>query len=46
MGLAIKEVPVTWKNDSETKVKLPQDIITSLSDLIKIRYNNIKGFYD
>lgn len=46
MGGSIKEIPVVWKNDSETRVKLPQDIFTSLSDLIKIRYNNFRGFYD
>lgn len=46
MGLSIKEVPVDWKNDIETRVKLPWDIITSLTDLIKIRYNNFMGFYD
>ena len=46
MGFSIKEVPVVWKNDRETKVRLPQDIINSLYDLIKIRYNKFKGLYD
>lgn len=45
LGFSIKEVPVTWENDSETKVRLPKDIINSFSDLIKIRINNIKGLY-
>lgn len=45
MGLNIKEIPVIWENNIETKVKLPQDIISSLSDLMKIRYNNLKGLY-
>lgn len=46
MGFSIKEVPVVWKNDRETKVRLPQDIINSVYDLIKIRYNKFKGLYD
>lgn len=45
MGFSIKEVPVSWKNDSQTKVRLPQDIITSLSELIKVRYNDLKKAY-
>lgn len=46
MGLSVKEVPVIWKNDIKTRVKLPQDIITSLADLAKIRYNDFMGLYD
>jgi len=46
LHFSIKEVPVTWENDTETKVRLPQDIIISLSDLIKIRLNEFKKFYD
>lgn len=46
MGFSIKEVPVVWKNDRETKVRLPQDIINSFYDLIKIRYNKFRGLYD
>ena len=45
LHFSIKEVPVIWENDSETKVKLPQDIITSLSDLFKIRLHDFKKDY-
>lgn len=45
-GFLVKEIPVVWKNHTETKVKLPQDVINSLFDLIRIRYNEIKGVYD
>lgn len=38
-GFSIKEVPVSWKNDSGSKVRFPQDIITSLFDLFRIRMN-------
>lgn len=36
----IKELPVTWKNDSATKVRFPQDIINSLRDLYTIWSNH------
>ncbi len=39
--LSIKEVPVAWKNDPGTKVRFPQDIITSLGELIKIRKRHL-----
>ena len=45
LGFKVKEIPVVWKNDSETKVKLPHDIINSLIDLYKIRYNDFKKIY-
>ncbi|MDP3973559.1 MAG: glycosyltransferase family 2 protein [Candidatus Daviesbacteria bacterium] len=45
-GFNIKEMPVTWRDDSNTKVKLPHDIITSLYDLLRIRLNNFKKYYD
>lgn len=39
-GYKIKEVPVTWSNAPGTKVKFPQDIITSFMDLYRIRFRN------
>ncbi len=39
------EIPVTWSDDSRTRVKFPEDIVRSLSDLIKIRYNELRGLY-
>lgn len=36
----IKEVPVTWIDDPKSKVKFPQAIISSLTDLVWIRLNN------
>ena len=42
----IKEIPVTWRNKSGTKVKFPQDIIKSLKDLLKIKMADIKGEYE
>lgn len=37
---------LTWTNDSNSRVKFPQDLINSLSELIRIRYNDkILGLY-
>lgn len=43
-GYKIKEVPVTWINDAESKVKLSATI-KMLLDLFKIRWNMIQGKY-
>jgi len=45
MGYKIKEIPITWINDPESKVKL-KSMIKMGRDLIKIRLNLIKGVYD
>lgn len=37
-GFSVKEVPVVWKNDERTKVKFPGDVVSSLSELVAIRY--------
>ena len=44
MGYKIKEIPVTWKNDPESKVKL-KGMIRMAFDLLKIRWNLISGRY-
>lgn len=38
LGYKIKEIPIKWSNNPNSKVKFPQDIIYSLWDLLKIRY--------
>lgn len=42
---AIKEVPVVWKNEANTKVRFPRDIIVSFYELVKIRLNDMRGAY-
>jgi len=44
MGYKIKEVPVCWKNDPESKVK-PKWIVNMAIDLFKIRRNIIRNKY-
>ncbi len=42
---SIKEIPITWKDDKRTKVKFPQDILSSLGELLKIRLNSYRDLY-
>ncbi|MDP1538629.1 MAG: glycosyltransferase family 2 protein [bacterium] len=45
LGYKIKEIPVYWKNDPESKVNF-KSIFKMALDLIKIKLNLIKGIYD
>ncbi len=45
-GYEIKEIPVAWKNRKDTKVKLFDAVVTSLRDLLLIRWWNIQGKYE
>lgn len=40
LGFSIKEVPINWSHDPRSKVRFPHDIISSLSDLYKIKYHS------
>lgn len=44
-GFKTKELPVTWKNDRDSKVKWYSYFFT-LIELIKIKINNLKGVYE
>jgi dolichyl-phosphate beta-glucosyltransferase len=45
IGFKIKEIPVYWKNDLETKVKFVRSATRMLIDLFKIRLNLLRGKY-
>jgi len=45
LGLKIKEVPVTWRNDADSKVHVVRDSGRMLAELVKIRMNQVKGKY-
>jgi len=45
LGFKIKEIPVYWKNDPDSKVKF-KSMIKMAIDLFKIRWNMIKNKYD
>jgi glycosyltransferase involved in cell wall biosynthesis len=44
-GLGIREVPVTWRNDEASKVRLIRDATTMFLNLIEIRWNWVRGRY-
>jgi dolichyl-phosphate beta-glucosyltransferase len=44
MGFKIKEVPVYWKNDLQSKVKF-KSMVKMLIDLLKIRFKLLTGKY-
>jgi glycosyltransferase involved in cell wall biosynthesis len=44
-GLVIREIPVTWRNDDRTRVRLGRDAATMFMNLIQIRWNWISGKY-
>ncbi|MCS7225047.1 MAG: glycosyltransferase family 2 protein [Armatimonadetes bacterium] len=45
LGFKIKEVPVVWRNDPETKVRTFQDGMRMVVDLLRIRLYHLCGFY-
>ena len=44
-GYRLQEIPVRWRNDERTKVKLLRDITTSFLGLLKIRFYSLEGRY-
>ena len=44
-GYKIKQIPITWINDPESKVKF-KHMINMGKDLLRIRLNIIKGLYE
>jgi len=46
LGYKIKQVPVSWYNDERTKVQPVKTFIATLSELIKIKGNALRGVYD
>jgi glycosyltransferase involved in cell wall biosynthesis len=45
-GLTIKEVPIDWYFDPDSRVRLIQDSLKMAVDLVTIRRNAQKGLYD
>ncbi len=46
MGLKIKELPITLQNPRESHVRLLRDPLNMTKDLLKIRFNQLKGKYN
>ena len=43
--LRIREIPVSWTHDSDSRVDILQSIKSSLKELLEIKMNQIKGCY-
>lgn len=46
LGLRIDELPVRWRDDARTKVRLGRDIAGSLAGLLAMRVNKATGRYN
>ncbi|GAK55477.1 glycosyl transferase, family 2 [Candidatus Vecturithrix granuli] len=44
-GYRIQEVPIRWDNEPHSRVKMFTDSLGMLKDLLKIRYNLLRGKY-
>ncbi|MDP2586451.1 MAG: glycosyltransferase family 2 protein [Candidatus Komeilibacteria bacterium] len=44
-GLIVLELPVTWVNNKQSKVK-PLDYFKTLGELFKIKFNDLRGIYE
>jgi hypothetical protein len=44
-GYRIKEVPVTWRYGVETKVDPIRDSWRNFSDVVRVRWNDLRGRY-
>ena len=45
-GWRIVEVPITWRIDTDSRVRLFQDSLGMGKDLLAIRWNGWRGYYD
>ncbi|OGX15624.1 MAG: hypothetical protein A2166_02510 [Omnitrophica WOR_2 bacterium RBG_13_41_10] len=46
LGYKIKEVPIIWLNCLQSRVAIFNDSICMFFDLFKIKFNNLRKFYD
>ncbi len=45
-GFEIKQIPVTWINDAQTKLNVIRDSIKMFRDILVVRINDLKGKYN
>lgn len=45
LNYKIMELPVEWSHNKQTKVSFPKDIIRSFAELMRIKNNDLKGYY-
>lgn len=46
LGYTIKEMPISWKNRKDTRVRLKRIVFETFFDLLKLRYFDFVGKYD
>jgi hypothetical protein len=46
MGYKIREVPIDWYFDPDSRVRLVKDSMRMAFDLLRIRWNALRGQYD
>ena len=46
LGYRISEIPITWRNDPDTRIRLLRHGSKMLADLFRIRWNDYKGTYN
>lgn len=45
LGQRLVEEPVEWHDDARTRVRLGRDVVRSALDLLRIRWNDLRGRY-
>ncbi|MCZ7582751.1 MAG: hypothetical protein M5R36_05120 [Deltaproteobacteria bacterium] len=45
MGFLIVQIPVTWRDSADTRVRLGTDVFVSLRELLDVRVNHLLGRY-
>jgi glycosyltransferase involved in cell wall biosynthesis len=45
-GYRIREVPISWYYQSDSRIRLVNDSLRMFADLLRIRWNSLRGIYD
>jgi dolichyl-phosphate beta-glucosyltransferase len=46
LGYRVREVPVVWRNSPQSRVRVWQDSISMINELLRIRWNSVCGRYN
>jgi dolichyl-phosphate beta-glucosyltransferase len=46
LGYRVREVPVVWRNSPQSRVRVGQDSISMINELLRIRWNSVCGRYN
>jgi hypothetical protein len=46
LGCRVMEVPISWRIDYDTRVRLVRDSVKMGMDLLRVRFNGWRGIYD